>query len=70
MARHVNAEKPLKLSLQGLISPQTIDYIIQGLKGNTKVKELNLSNCSIEDANFSKLCEKLKTDSCLDVIKL
>lgn len=70
MARLLNAEKPLKLSLQGLISPQTLDHIIKGLKGNTKVKELNLSSCSLEDADFSKLCEKLKTDSCLDVIKL
>lgn len=70
MARQLNAGKPLKLSLSGLISPSTIDYIIQGLKGNTQVKELNVSNCSLEDADLSKLCEKLKSDKCLEVIKL
>lgn len=47
--RQVNSKRQIKLSLTGLVSSSTLDYILSGLKNNTEVYELNLGGCGLED---------------------
>ncbi len=49
IVRHVNQHRQIKLSLSGLVSSYSIEYVLNGLRGNSEVYELNLSNCGLVD---------------------
>ncbi len=57
--RLVNLKRPIKLNLVGMINKLSLDYILSGLKNNTEVYELNLSNCQLDDEDLYKISAKL-----------
>lgn len=53
------------------ISPNSIDYIIDMLKENKSIEELDISNCTyFNDANMKKLSETLMVNRTLKKIRL
>jgi hypothetical protein len=65
LLRACNTSKPVCLNLGGLLGKETnqLDYILSGLKGNTVVEELNLSNNQLENEDLSKICEVIEGNS-------
>ncbi|CDW79560.1 UNKNOWN [Stylonychia lemnae] len=70
MLRQANLRRPIKANFQGLVSSQTVNYIIYGLKNNTEIYELNLSSCELDDNDLIRLVEMLKFDQGLQNLKL
>jgi len=60
MIRQVATSKPLKLNLAGLVTSQSLDYILSGLKNNAVVHELNLSDNLLNDEDLTKICQRLR----------
>ena len=44
MVRQTGTNKPLKLNLAGLLTSQSLDFILSGIKNNSAVNELNLGD--------------------------
>jgi len=68
--RTVNQEKPLKLNLSGLVSKQSLGYVLSGLKSNRQVYELNLVDCNLEDDDLEKIAFRLSQDGGINSLKL
>ncbi len=47
-----------------------IDYVLSGLKNNSEIQEINLSNSALNDADLQKICESLRNDSYVVNLKL
>ncbi len=47
-----------------------IDYVLTGLKNNSEIQEINLSNSALNDADLQKICESLRNDSYVVNLKL
>ena len=62
IVRQLNSEKAVKLNMARLVSKQSLGYILSGLKGNTRVQELNLTECGLEDDDLEKITYRLVED--------
>ena len=56
MVRQFAMNKPIKLNLSGLISSQSLDFILSGIKNSQVVQELNLGNNMLNDEDLTKIC--------------
>jgi hypothetical protein len=48
------------LQLSKLISKQSLGYLLSGLKGNSSIYELNLTDCGLDDDDLEKLAYRLQ----------
>ena len=53
--------KPIKLNLSGLISSQSLDYILSGIKNSEVVQELNLGSNLLNDDDLSKISQRIRS---------
>ena len=70
MLRYINSNRQIKLQLSGLVSSYNIDYVLTGLKNNSEVQELNVSNSGLNDGDLQKICESLRNDSYVVSLKV
>ena len=70
MLRYVNSNRQIKLQLSSLVTSYNIDYVLTGLKNNSEVQEMNMSNCGLVDTDLQKICECLWNDSYVVTMKL
>ena len=66
MIRQVGTRKPLKLNLSGLLTSQSLDFILSGIKNNSVVYELNLSDNLLTDEDLGKICTRLRQQPAAD----
>ena len=60
MIRQIGSNKPTKLNLSGLISSQSLDFILSGIKNSHVVQELNLGSNMLNDEDLTKICQRLR----------
>ena len=70
--RAINTNAPVKLCLDGLIQKNltALDFILSGIKGNTCVRELDLTGNGLESDDLQKICEKLEGDTLITKLRL
>ncbi len=66
----MNSHRQLKLSLSGLVSSYNIDYILNGLRNNSEVYELNVSNCGLVQQDMQKIVEVMRDDKYVVCLKI
>lgn len=54
--------KRIKLQLSALLSKGSLDFVLSGLKGNSVVEELNVSQNQLDDDELRSLCIRLSDD--------
>ena len=70
LLRQFNQNKPIRLQLNGILSKQSLDFILAGLKNTEIVSELNLSDNQFDDDDLYKICERLSNGVSLNRLKL
>lgn len=63
LIRQFGTGKPIKLNLSGLISSQSLDFVLSGIKNNSVVQELNLGDNLLNDEDLTKICQRLRAQS-------
>ena len=53
--------KPIKLNLAGLISSQSLDFILSGIKNSEVVQELNLGSNLLNDDDLTKISQRIRS---------
>ena len=70
LVRQLNQDKPVKLNLKGFISSQSLGYLLSGMKGNTMINELNLSQCGLVDEDLVKIAQRLMDENGIKTLKI